>query len=176
MLLWHVGATVALARYSFRDERMDLRFLTLGAVLPDLIDTPIGLAGFSSWQAVRLGAHSLTFAGVVMAAIVLATRRGRPRKRWMPVAIGVLIHLFLDAMWASPATLWWPILGWEFTTLEAMTTSEYMASVVRNAWTWAGEAIGLTYLGWLARAGRLDTAEARRELLQTGRIDVPIGR
>ena len=35
MLFWHLGATVALVRYSFRDDRMDLRFLMLGAVLPD---------------------------------------------------------------------------------------------------------------------------------------------
>ena len=43
MLFWHVGGTIALVRYTVRDERMDLRFLILGAVLPDLIDTPIGL-------------------------------------------------------------------------------------------------------------------------------------
>ena len=176
MLFWHVGATIALARYSFRDERMDLRFLVLGALLSDLIDTPIGLAGFTSWRAVRLGAHSLTFAGVVMVVILVATRRGRPRKRWMPVAIGVLIHLFLDAMWASPATLWWPVLGWEFTTLDATSAAEYIGAVARNPWTWIGEVIGLIYLGWLARAARLDTAESRQRLFQTGRVDVPIGR
>ena len=39
MLFWHLGGTTALARYAFRDERMDLRMLALGAIMPDLIDT-----------------------------------------------------------------------------------------------------------------------------------------
>ena len=32
MLFWHVGATIAIARYTFRDDRMDLRMLALGAL------------------------------------------------------------------------------------------------------------------------------------------------
>jgi len=47
MLFWHVGATIAFVRYTFRDKAMDLRFLALGAILPDLIDTPIVTALFS---------------------------------------------------------------------------------------------------------------------------------
>jgi hypothetical protein len=47
MLFWHLGASIAVARYTFRDERMDLRFLALGALLPDIIDTPVG--SLPSW-------------------------------------------------------------------------------------------------------------------------------
>ncbi|NND04000.1 MAG: hypothetical protein HKN91_14560, partial [Acidimicrobiia bacterium] len=72
MLLWHLGATTALTRYAFRDERMDLRFLLLGAVLPDLIDTPIGLIFYNSLHSVRLFTHSLVLAGLLMTWIVLA--------------------------------------------------------------------------------------------------------
>ena len=134
MILWHLGATIALSRYTFRDERMDLRFLAFGALLPDLIDTPSGLIGFSIFGAMRLFGHSLLFAGVIMAAILFTTRRGRPRKKWMPVAIGVLIHLFLDAMWASPETLWWPFLGLDFTPAGAADVAEYMGNVIGNSW------------------------------------------
>lgn len=176
MLLWHLGATTVLARYSFRDERMDLRFLAVGAILPDLIDTPIGLLMFDRLQSVRLAGHSLLFSSLVMTWILLATRRGRPRKRWMPVAIGMLIHLFLDGMWTDPATLWWPFLGLDFSATAAGSAAEYVADVLTNPWVWAGEAVGLAYLVWLGREGRLGQAEARQRFLATGQIDVAIER
>ncbi len=66
MLFWHVGATIALIRYAFRDEAMDLRFLALGAVLPDLLDTPIGFVFWSTFGSVRLAAHSLLFATLTL--------------------------------------------------------------------------------------------------------------
>ena len=111
MLFWHVGGTVAAIRYAFRDDRIDLRFLLLGAVIPDLVDTPIGLLWFDTFGSVRLVAHSILFGSLVMAVVVLNTRRGRPRKKWMPLAIGILMHLVLDAMWIDPedslvAPLW----------------------------------------------------------------------
>ncbi len=175
MFLWHVAATVAITRYSFRDERMDLRFLILGAVLPDLIDTPVGLVAFTQLESVRLISHSLFFAGIAMTAIVLATRRGRPRKKWMPIAIGILIHLFLDAMWANPETLWWPVLGGSFTPEGATSAGAYVSSVLQDPWVWLGEAAGLVYLAVLAsRAGWRDGA-ARRQFFESGRIEVPIG-
>ena len=175
MLLWHVAGTVAIARYAFRDERMDLRFLMLGAVLPDLIDTPIGLLFFGRFGGVRLAAHSLLAASILMASIVLATRRGRPRKKWMGLAIGMLIHMFLDAMWASPETLWWPLFGFEFSPSGATDVAQYMSEVLANGLVWLGEAVGLIYLLVLARRARLKTADARALFLATGRVDVPIG-
>jgi hypothetical protein len=175
MFLWHVAATTAITRYSFRDDRMDLRFLVLGAVLPDLIDTPLGLLFFGRFESVRLVAHSLLFAGAAMTWILLATRRGRPRKRWMPVAIGILIHLFLDAMWADPETLWWPVLGWEFSPSGASGVGEYIGDVVGNPWVWTGEAVGLAYLVVLGRRAGLGRRPARDLLRTTGRINVPIG-
>lgn len=174
MVLWHLGATVAIARYAFRDERMDLRFLMLGAVLPDIIDTPIGLLTFSSVESVRLAGHTLLGAAAVMVAVVVSTRRGRPRKRWMPLAIGLLIHLFLDAMWADPETLWWPFLGLEWSSTGLGDAGSYVGDVLTNPWMWAGEALGAGYLGVLGRRGRLATTEARWRFAREGTIDVPI--
>ncbi len=110
-----------------------------------------------------------------MAWIVIATRRGRPRKRWMPLAIGVLMHLFLDAMWASPDTLWWPFFGFDFSTAEPATAGAYLADVLAKPLPWLGEVAGLTYLLMLARRAGLGSAPARRTLLESGRIDAPIG-
>jgi len=174
VLFWHLGGTIALIRYAFRDERMDLRLLTLGAVLPDLIDTSIGLVAYSQTGSVRLAGHSLLLAGGAMVAVLLTTRRGRPRKRWMPLAIGMLVHLFLDAMWAAPETLWWPFLGLGFTPADAANAGEYVAGVLGDWRVWALELIGLTYLFVLASRASLDSPQARQLLWTTGRIDVPI--
>jgi len=174
MLFWHTGATTAITRYTFRDERMDLRFLLLGAVLPDVIDTPIGLFAFPALESVRLVGHSLLFAAVAMGLVMLATRRGRPRKRWMPAAIGVLLHLFLDAMWSDSATLWWPGFGWGFSPSGFSEVAAYLAAVASSPIMWIGEALGLGYLVVIARRGGLGDRNARAEFLRTGRINVPI--
>lgn len=176
MLFWHLGGTVAGIRYAFRDDRMDLRFLALGALVPDLIDTPIGLLAYGTFESVRLFAHSLLFGALVMAVVVLSTRRGRPRKRWMPMAIGVLMHLVLDAMWADPATLWWPFLGASFASSGLATAGDVVSSILTDWRVWALEVVGAAYLGYLAVKGNLADASARKTLWSTGRIAVPIDR
>ncbi|MFV1971040.1 MAG: metal-dependent hydrolase [Acidimicrobiia bacterium] len=174
MLFWHLGATIAFVRYAFRDQAMDLRFLALGALLPDLIDTPIGALMWTSWQAPRLWSHSLAFGSVLMVGVLVATRRGTRRKKWMLLAVGVVMHLALDAMWADPQTLWWPFLGWEFTRTGFSIFAEYASVVVRDPWMWAGELVGLVYLAFLWCASGLHRPDARRDLLSTGRVSAPI--
>lgn len=175
MLLWHLGGTVAFIRYAFRDERMDLRVLMLGAVLPDLVDTPVGFLLWDRFRTARLAGHSLAATAAVMVAVLVLARRGRPRKRWMPLAIGMLMHLVLDAMWQSPATLWWPFLG-GFTATPHPTPGAYVAAVLADPWMWLGEIVGGVYLVTLARRGRLGDRARLTRFLRTGRIDVPIGR
>jgi len=176
VLFWHVGATVSFVRYAFRDAAMDLRFLALGAVLPDLIDTPIAAAMWSSWQAPRLVAHSLLFGSAAMVLVLVITRRGTRRKQGMLVAVGVLMHLTLDGMWADPETLWWPFLGWEFTRSVSASMAGYALTVISNPWIWVGEVIGLGYLVSLWRKSGLSESAARRDLVSTGRVSAPIGR
>ena len=67
MFFWHIGATIAFVRYTFRDEAMDLRYLAVGAVLPNLLDIPVAVAMWTPWQAPRLVAHSLLFGSMLMA-------------------------------------------------------------------------------------------------------------
>ncbi len=174
MLFWHLGASIAIARYTFRDEKMDLRFLALGALLPDIVDTPIGLAMWDSFQSVRLVAHSLLAAVAVMVLVLIRTRRGRPRRRWMAVAVGMLLHLFLDAMWDSQETLLWPFLGTVFSEQAYATAGAYVASVISDPLVWALEVVGVAYLLVLARRGNLGDSAARNAFVQTGVIEVPI--
>ncbi|NND03286.1 MAG: hypothetical protein HKN91_10910 [Acidimicrobiia bacterium] len=93
----------------------------------------------------------------------------------MPIAIGVLIHLFLDAMWADPESLWWPLLGFEFSPTDAATAGVYVKGVLANWWVWLGEAAGLIYLVGLGRRSDLGSSEARNEFFTTGRVSAPIG-
>jgi len=174
MLLWHVGATVAIARYAFRDDRMDLRMLVLGALLPDLIDTPIGLIFYGHLGGVRLVTHGLLLAAAVMVVVVLSTSRGRHRKAWMPLAIGLLLHVVLDAMWLDPETLWWPLFGWEFSSAGPENVGDYVVDVLTDWRVWSGEVVGALYLAYLAVAAGLSDPEKRRLLWTTGRVDAPI--
>ena len=176
MIFWHVGATTAFIRYAFRDPAMDLRYLAFGALLPDLIDLPIGVVGWTTFGSVRLAAHSILFGSVVMVLVLVFTRRGPVRKQWMLLAVGVLLHLLLDAMWQQPETLWWPFLGWEFSDTGFTTFGVYARDVLSDPVMWAGEVAGLAYIAFLWRASGLSDPEARSRLLRRGVVDAPIGR
>ena len=168
MLFWHLGATTAFIRYAFRDPNMDLRFLALGAIAPDLIDLPIGIALWDRVEAVRLGAHSLAFAALVMAVVLILTRRGPRRKRWMLFAVGVLAHLAFDAMWRLPETLWWPFLGTDFASTGFATYGEYVRDLLTDPVMWLGEVAGAAYLVWMARRIGIQDPSTRRTFLATG--------
>ena len=105
---------VLVFRVVYRDPKVDLRLLALGAVLPNLIDKPLTLLFPDTFPAGRTVAHTLAVSAAVMTVVLLATRRGRRRRAFMAVAIGMLLHLALDAMWTEPEVLFWPVLGVEF--------------------------------------------------------------
>ena len=176
MLLWHIGASVGFIRYAFRDQRMDLRFLALGAVLSDLVDLPVAVLLWSNYESARLVGHSTMFAVVLMVAVLVLTRRGLWRKRLILLATGVLLHLALDAMWQSPETLWWPFFGWEFTQSGFATYGAYASELVSNPWVWVGEIVGLVYLVALWRKAELSKASLRKVFVRTGVISAPIDR
>ncbi|MGI9666519.1 MAG: metal-dependent hydrolase [Acidimicrobiia bacterium] len=155
---------------------MDLRFLALGAILPDLIDLPIGVAMWSTFQTPRLAAHSILFGAIAMVAVLILTRRGPRRKRWMLLAVGLLIHVALDAMWQHPETLWWPFLGTEFSATEFATYGAYVGDLVRDPLMWAGELAGFAYLAVLWKTSGLRDIDARRRLASSGVVDAPIER
>lgn len=65
LLFAHVGLALATARLS---SRLDLMFLALGSMLPDILDKPLGLLVFGSANMGRTFAHTLLFL-IILAAI-----------------------------------------------------------------------------------------------------------
>ena len=175
MILWHLGITVLVVRYVFRDPNMDLRWIMVGSLLPDVIDKPIGSILFNdTFGNHRLFAHALVFPVVLLAFVMLTTRRGTARRKGaIAVVIGCFIHLVLDGVWTSPDGFLWPFFGWEFPRVVGSDFATLLEHMVRSPFVWAGEAVGVGYLVLLWRR-YLAAPGAPRGFASTGRI--PLGK
>lgn len=171
MLFWHIGGVVLLFRYVFRDPKVDVRFLALGALLPNLVDKPLGTIVFADYfGADRIYGHTLAFSTLIMAVVLLTTRRGRVRRQWMALAIGSMLHLVLDGMWASGGVLFWPLLGVKF---PAGVVPYWEQFFQREVWSWgtmSSELVGLLYLVYLWVLCDFSDRGVRKTFLSTGRL------
>lgn len=106
-----IGSVLGLMLYQWTGRRWMVPAIAFGAILPDLIDKPLGhLLLQGSLDFGRIFAHSLMFLGIlVIAAAVLW--KGRSSLLLAAVALGIGTHLVLDAMWDLPISLFWPLLG-----------------------------------------------------------------
>jgi inner membrane protein len=171
MLLWRLGATLLLFRWIYRDPKVDVRFLLLGAILPDLVDLPVGtLILTGRYSTGELWFHSLLAPTLYMAVVLVATRRGRRRRAWMALAIGWLLALLLDGMWAHQDVFLWPFFGWEIPFGEAPFWPLAWERALSDPWRWVTEAVGLAYLVWLWIALGMSDRERRRATFETGRL------
>ena len=174
MILWHLGATLFLFRWIFRDPKVDVRFLAVGALVPDIVDMAVGTAVFRSDMATaELWMHTLAAPSAIVVAILIATRRGRRRRAWMALAVGMLFHLLLDGMWMSQETFLWPFFGLEFTPVAVPYWEGSLDRALSDATRWVLEIAGLVYLIVVARRSGLSDSAARRELVTTGRLMEP---
>ena len=95
-------------------ESIDYRVVMVCALLPDIIDKPIGDFLFRNYfDEGRIFGHTLLFLIILtIGGIYLYKRR---RKLWMLLlAFGTFTPLILDFMWLQPRTLLWPIYGLTF--------------------------------------------------------------
>lgn len=168
MLFWHLGAVTFLFRWIFRDPKVDLRFLLLGAALPDVIDlSVVTVAGGSRSE---LWGHSLVVPTVMAAVVLLTTRRGRRRRAWMALVVAWLFHLLIDGMWADGRVFLWPVFGWALPVGGSPFWPGAWERALGDPWRWVLELAGLAYLIWLARTARLSQPEIRAGLWRTGRL------
>jgi LexA-binding, inner membrane-associated putative hydrolase len=93
---------------------IDPRFLAIGALLPDLVDKPIGRIIFASSVANgRIIGHTLLFSFLLL-LIGLYLYEKRRDIKVVALATGSFFHLFEDQMWAQPRTFFWPLHGLSF--------------------------------------------------------------
>lgn len=95
-------------------SKIDLRLLLIGALLPDIIDKPLGQVFLrDTLSNGRIFCHTLLFLILItLAGFYLYRRR---KKTWLLiVSFGTLMHLILDQMWLEPRTLVWPLRGLSF--------------------------------------------------------------
>jgi inner membrane protein len=128
-------------------NKLDLRAVIVGSVLPDIIDKPVGLIFFKNvFSNGRIFSHTLLFLALIsfIGFLLYKTRK----ESWiLALAIGTSFHLVLDQMWLLPSTLLWPGYGWQFPTEES---TGWVASVIHYMFTkpvaYVPELIGLGIL------------------------------
>jgi hypothetical protein len=171
MLFWHLGATLWLFRWIFRDPKVDVRFLLAGAVLPDVVDLMLGTVVLPETYSIgELWLHTLLAPTVYTIGVLLLTRRGRRRRAYMALGVGWLLHILLDGLWTDPEVLFWPFFGWELPAGEAPFWPLAWQRAWGDPWRWVIEFVGLGYLVWLWFAAGLNQRDRRDALVRTGRI------
>lgn len=171
MIFWHVAAALFLFRWIFRDPKVDLRFLAVGAVLPDVVDLLIGTVLFADrYSSGEIHAHTLVVPTVVAVVILLATRRGRRRRAWMALIVAWFFHLLIDGMWASSEIFLWPLFGVDFPRGPDPYWRDVWTRAFDDPWRWVTELIGLGYLVWLWFATGLNRPDRRSQFLDDGRL------
>lgn len=123
-------------------DNLDLRWLVVGSMLPDIIDKPFMLLGpdnvIGSGRAI---AHSLAFMIALLLAGLMARRKARAVL--LTLLAGSLAHLALDGMWQMPHTLLWPLLGWDFQRIDVGPLAPHLLrALTAKPLTYVPEAIG----------------------------------
>jgi hypothetical protein len=119
LLFGHIGVTLGIFFvFSYFAPRLktiiDPTYLAIGALLPDLIDKPLGMIVFASTISNgRMISHTLVFSFTLF-LIGLYLYEKRNDIRIITLASGSFFHLMEDQMWNTPQTLFWPLLGWSF--------------------------------------------------------------
>lgn len=169
MIFWHLGVTAALIFVTLGVRRIDYRVVLLGAILPDLIDKPIGRIWFEEeFQTGRLFGHTLLFVTLLLLGIQLVLR-GETARRWFILPIAALIHLALDGMWSDPINLFWPLFSTSFPPdPSAGYWMDALLRTVTDPRVAAMELVGLALLAFMGKAFGLQDRELRREFLRRG--------
>lgn len=155
MFLWFAGAALVVVWQVFRDPALDHRVVVAGALLPDVVDGPLGGA--------RIG-HTVLASATLLVVVMLATRGRRPaRRRWLALPIGTFIHLLADGVWARAHTFWWPFLGGSLN--DRLPSLDHGVAVVVLQ-----ELAGAAALVWFWSRFRLADPAVRAAFLRTGRL------
>jgi membrane-bound metal-dependent hydrolase YbcI (DUF457 family) len=109
----------------------------LGALLPDIIDKPLGHLILPQNNG-RIFAHTILFALIVFTIGLLWQKA-------MPLAYGVITHHLLDNMYLDPVSSLWPLMGpFESSDFSYMTWLDHLVRPIG----FLGEVAGLALIAW----------------------------
>jgi len=178
IFLGHVGITTAavkayekISSKKIKKDKLsiDYRVVMIGAMLPDIIDKPIGAYFFrSTFHNSRIFSHSLVFS---IALMILGSYYFYRRKNNHVFILGVcsLIHQTLDSMWLYPGILYWPAYGWKFPTRpEGQWLESSLAKLLTDPYVYVPEIIGAVIIAYYVI--RVITKETIKEFLKYGRL------
>ena len=132
-------------------NHIDIRILLIGALLPDIIDKPIGLYFLrDSFSTGRIYCHTLLFSILLVLAGLYLYKRSK--KLWLLVLSFVtLTHLILDQMWLHPRTLLWPLYGFTFERGDpAGWAIRMLRALISDPGIYLPEIVGGVILIWFA--------------------------
>ncbi len=169
----HLGVTLLFVFIVFYilKEDVDYRFVLLGAILPDLLDKPIGdFLFYSTFQNGRIFGHTLLF---IFALTLLGSYVTKKYKTGFVelLALGALLHIAEDRMWVAKETLLWPLLGLEFPKTNTEDYLGYILYVIfHNPDAYVPEIIGLIILAAFAVYFKLYRYDRLKAFLFTGKL------
>ena len=143
LLFGHLGVTLGIFLFicmfiPLLKTIIDPKYLAIGALLPDLIDKPLGEIIFAStFSTGRMIGHAILLSFVLL-YIGLSLYEKRGDIRIMSLATGSFFHLMEDQMWTNSRTLYWPLFGWSFpkgTVDNATIGIEYLATLFKNSFS-----------------------------------------
>ena len=112
--------------------------------------------------------HSITFAVVLLAVLMLATPGRKPiRKMLLGLPIGLLLHLVFTGAWRTARVFWWPFGGFGFDGAPHPVAE-------RGWWNLPLELVGLALCWWVFRRGELADPARRVWFRRTGQLALPV--
>ena len=133
--------------FSSLSRYLDIRWLLVGSLLPDIIDKPVGIYLFKdTFDNGRIFSHTLLFL-IVISAIGFYLFKKHHQVWMLALAAGTFSHLILDAIWETPATLFWPLLGINFPRIDV---EDWLHIIFKKLFSdpsvYVPEAVGLAVL------------------------------
>jgi membrane-bound metal-dependent hydrolase YbcI (DUF457 family) len=169
----HMGITAGAVQGINRSMRpaepkIDLRKAIFVAILPDLIDKPVGLLyPIVFGNHTRLWGHSLAASIVLLVLLLIFGQGRRAALIFWSIYLG---HFLLDRLWIADAHAFlWPFFG---TRKPLNTTILHKWEVaITQPWTIFGEIAGISILSYLIVQYRLYKPAPRRRFFRTGILD-----
>jgi len=132
-------------------NRIDIRLLLVGSLLPDIIDKPVGQFFFrDTFSNGRIFCHTLLFL-VVITLVGLYLYRGHGKLWLLVFSFGTFTHLIFDQMWLESRTFLWPLYGFGFEKIDlSHWTQGVFHALLTEPAVYVPELVGVVILVWFA--------------------------